>query len=662
MSINEGADGLEPLMSHPDTPQAWTPLTTAEGGTVTALAAGPPGASRQVVIAGTLGGLFVGHDCGHSWVKVGALGGRFIQAAAVSPTFDSDSTLIVGTAGSGAFLSVDGGTSWRDQDFWGQRPDVTALAFSPTYASDGMILAGTSQDGVYVTTNRGRTWNASNLGLADLSVNALAAHLGPEGNGLLFAGTSTGLYQWAAEARQWFAVAGFPAGKPVQAIVFAPCPSGSALFVGTEGGGLWRSIDGNALHRLETVDADASINAIAVSADFSADGTLMIATAERGLMQSRDRGASWQPLAGAADISSVLALASCVSPDGLVWLAGLHERGVLRSPDGGGSWRPSNVGMSSRPVLALALSPDIASDGTLLVGTAAEGVLRSTDGGLTWSPASEGLGELSVTSLVCSPTFPTDRRVWAIAGASLMESRDGGQAWEPAAGLPRDVMPLSLAVAPDAPAGQAIAVGGADGALALSRDGGKSWLPSAEHFAGRNVVTVAFSPNYAFDGTLFAATAGEGMVAVYRSTDRGTAWRQILEHAGDGWVSLAIPHTYGHRDDFIAVATGREVITPAGRQVESWRATQLTEARSSVLAVRASARFATNDTLYAATSRGVLRSSDRGRIWRRLSAGMGAPPVTSLALAPDQAGKDMLVAGTLQGSVWRLRDAEAAQD
>lgn len=648
-------------MTHPETPQAWTPLMTAEGGTVTALAAGPPGARRQVVVAGTLGGLFVGRDCGHSWEKVGALGGRFIQAAAVSPSFDSDSTLIVGTAGSGAFLSADGGASWREQEFWGRRPDVNALAFSPTFGSDGMILAGTSEDGVYVTTNRGRTWNSANLGLADQSVNALAAHLGPGGDGLLFAGTSTGLYQWAAEARQWVAVAGYPAGNPVQAIVVAPSPSGSALFVGTEGRGLWRSIDGNALHRLETVGADSNINAIAASANFSSDGTLMIATPERGLMRSRDRGDSWQMDTEATGARLVLALTSCVSPDGLVWLAGLHESGVLRSADGGGSWQPSNVGVSSRPVLALALSPGFASDGTLLIGTAAEGVLRSTNGGATWSPASDGLEELSVTSLTFSPTFSADRRIWAIAGASLAESLTGGRAWEPVTGLPGDVMPLSLDIAPDPHAGHAIAVGGAGGALALSHDGGKSWSQSAEHFAGKNVVTVKFSPKYVLDGTLFAATAGDGMVAVYRSTDRGVAWSQILEHAGEGWASLAIPLTYGPSDDFIAVATGREVITPAGRRVRSWRATRPTEARLSVLAVVASGRFATNNTLYAATSGGVFRSSDRGRIWRRLPAAMGAPPVTSLALARDDAGRDVLVAGTLAGSVWRLLDAEAGQ-
>ena len=200
------------------------------------------------------------------------------------------------------------------------------------------------------------------------------------------------------------------------------------------------------------------------------------------------------------------------------------------------------------------------------------------------------------------------------------------------------------------------------GALTLSHDGGSSWLHSAERFAGKNVVTVAFSPNYALDGTLFAATAGDGMIAVYRSTDRGNAWNQILEHAGEGWASLAIPPTYGATDDFIAVATGREVITPAGRRVPSWRATRPTEARVAVLAVVASARFATNNTLYAATSGGVFRSSDRGRIWRRLPAGMGAPPVTALALAGGEAGEDVLVAGTLAGSVWRLRDAAAAQD
>ena len=649
-------------MTDADGPKTWIPLTTAECGTVTALATGPLGANRQAVIAGTLSGLFVGRDGGQTWEKVGALGGRFVQAAAVSPTFDSDSTLIVGTAGAGAFLSVDGGASWREQDFWGQRPDVTALVFSPTYASDGMILAGTSQDGVYATTNRGRTWNAANQGLADLGVNALAAHLGPEGRGLLFAGGADGLYEWLVEARRWFAVAGYPASLPVQAIAFAPSPSDPTLFVGTEGGGLWRSIDGGALRRLEAVGAEASVNAIAVSADFSADQTLMVATAEGGLMQSRDRGDSWQLLAAAADATTVLALTSCVDPDGQVWLAGLHERGVLRSADGGESWQPSNVGVMSRPVLALALPPEFESDGTLLAGTAAEGVLRSTDGGATWSSASDGLGELSVTSLAFSPTFPADRRVLAIAGASLMESRTGGRTWTPVAGLPRDVMPLGLAIASDPRAGHAIAVGGADGALALSHDGGTSWSRSAERFARKNVVTVAFSPNFALDGTVFAATAGDGMVAVYRSTDRGASWSRIFEHEGDGWVSLAIPPTYGDTDDFIAIATGRDVITSVGRRLRSWRTTRPTETRLSVIAVAASARFAKNDTLYAATTRGVFRSVDRGRIWRRLQAGMGAHPVTCLALAPDEAGKDVLVAGTLEGSVWCLRNAEAAQE
>lgn len=656
-----GRSGLESVMTNADGLKTWTRLTSAEGGTVTALATGPLAANHQAVVAGTLSGLFVGRDYGQTWEKVGSLGGRFVQAAAVSPTFDSDSTLIVGTAGSGAFLSVDGGASWREQDFWGQRPDVTALAFSPTYASDGMILAGTSQDGVYVTTNRGRTWNAVNAGLSELGVNALAAQLAPDGRGLLLAGGAGGLYEWSGDGRRWFAAPGYPAGLPVQALAFAPSPSDRTLFVGTEGGGLWRSIAGDALLRLDALGAETSINAVAVSADFSTDGTLMIATAARGLMASHDRGDSWKQLVGAADTTSILALTSCSNPDSQVWLAGLHERGVLRSDDGGDSWQASNVGVASRPVLALALSPAFASDGAILAGTAAEGVLRSTDGGAGWSTASDGLGELSVTSLAFSASFPADRRVLAIAGASLVESRTAGRTWTPVAGLPRDVMPLSLAIAPGPPPAHAVAVGGADGALALSHDGGASWSMSAGRFTRKNVVAVAFSPNFDLDGTLFAATAGDGTIAVYRTTDRGASWSRIFEDTGAGWVSLAIPLTYGEADDFIAFASGREVITSAGHQVQSWRTTRPTEDRLSVIAVAASAQFAENDTLYMATTRGVFRSSDRGRIWRRLQAGMGAHPVTCLALAPDESGKDVLAAGTLEGGVWCLRHA-AAED
>ena len=86
-------------------------------------------------------------------------------------------------------------------------------------------------------------------------------------------------------------------------------------------------------------------------------------------------------------------------------------------------------------------------------------------------------------------------------------------------------MPLSLAIAPGPPPAHAVAVGGADGALALSHDGGASWSMSAGRFTRKNVVTVAFSPNFDLDGTLFAATAGDGAIAVYRTTDRGASWK-----------------------------------------------------------------------------------------------------------------------------------------
>jgi hypothetical protein len=195
----------------------------------------------------------------------------------------------------------------------------------------------------------------------------------------------------------------------------------------------------------------------------------------------------------------------------------------------------------------------------------------------------------------------------------------------------------------------------------LSHDSAESWETSAESFADQNVASVAFSPSFAVDGTLFAATTGKAAVAVCRSTDRGATWARVLEHPGDGCVSLAVASGHGAEDEFIAVAAGPDVVTPAGRQMSSWRTTRVTQARSAVLAVVASSWFANSHTLYAATANGVYRSLDRGHSWQLLHTGMGALPVTCLALTSHESGADVLVAGTLRGSIWRLRDTEAMQ-
>jgi DNA-binding beta-propeller fold protein YncE len=92
-----------------------------------------------------------------------------------------------------------------------------------------------------------------------------------------------------------------------------------------------------------------------------------------------------------------------------------------------------------------------------------------------------------------------------------------------------------------------------DGKLCRSTDGGETWVRlrgGLPEFEGYYTVHAAFSPDYAVDGTLFAAayvgdTHGEG---VYRSKDGGETWQLSSDGLRDLRVTRFVPSPRYARD------------------------------------------------------------------------------------------------------------------
>src|SRR5205085_3031943 len=94
-----------------------------------------------------------------------------VQAVAISPAFQEDGTVFVGTEDQGVFVSTDRGTSWRAMNEGLANLSVNALWVSPRYASDRTVYAGTAGSGVFRSRNGGRTWEqAAADGLDELAV------------------------------------------------------------------------------------------------------------------------------------------------------------------------------------------------------------------------------------------------------------------------------------------------------------------------------------------------------------------------------------------------------------------------------------------------------------------------------------------------------------
>ncbi len=181
----------------------------------------------------------------------------------------------------------------------------------------------------------------------------------------------------------------------------------NVLYIGTVGGGAWRSNDAGAtwtpiIDRLRSLGV-GDPGALAI--DPNATGTIYIGTSGRynqeqqaGLFKSTDGGASWISVGSgfpagntgnAVQFTGQWINVVIVDPaDGnTVYLA--SSSGVFRSRDGGQNWRfGTNSSGDARSLVIDASSP--AGARILYAGINQRGVFRSSDGGRTWTQILSG--------------------------------------------------------------------------------------------------------------------------------------------------------------------------------------------------------------------------------------------------------------------------------
>jgi photosystem II stability/assembly factor-like uncharacterized protein len=266
--------------------------------------------------------------------------------------------------------------------------------------------------------------------------------------------------------------------------------------------------------------------------------------------------------------------------------------------------------------------------------------------------------------------IPGPDGVWA--------SGHGGVAWLPTGGQWAPLisgLPLT-SVAALTSAGGWLLAGGAGG-LARSRDGGQSWqLASSEGHAGV-ITALAVSPRFAEDTTAVAASIGAGLL---RTTDAGAHWRPATFGLQTAEVTALVWHTgetvYAATDDGIyrSPNAGRAWRICEGTEGMPVAALTMLEGGSIFAALEQggllrlihtgawephgdpphdlqatallAARYRGEPVLLLGTSsHGLLRSSDGGATWSRVSDALALV----LATQDEQNGASLLYAGTETG-------------
>ncbi len=316
-----------------------------------------------------------------SWVQVWQ-NGFHNHTLAIDPA--DPSILYVGTAGSGIYKSVDGGSTWTSINVGlGVKTQgyVTSIVVDPTNSS--IVYAGiVAQDtgraeigaGLFKSTNEGASWVAANSGIVDVGFGGPPADLQS-----ILLDPANPQRMWAA--LQW------------------GCGS---IYWSTNGAGSWTRGVGlpcdEGIVRLHPTNSD-----------------ILYTRAANGINRSTDGGVNWGPISSFGSCC-VYYYGLAIDPVDPSIMYANDSAGVYRSSDGGFNWS------FSLPLTDIhkALIVDPVRPSTVYAAKNTEGsaeILSSSDGGSTWTDISAGLPLEGVKNLFIPTNLPN--QLWATTNAGV---------------------------------------------------------------------------------------------------------------------------------------------------------------------------------------------------------------------------------------------------
>lgn len=448
------------------------------------------------------------------------------------------------------------------------------------------------------------------------------------------------LFATHSSAGLWHEAAAGETDPVVTGLTVSPTFSTDRTVFAAADDGVFRSRDSGENWALTSRDLNGHFcREVVLSASYPVDHTLYVAT-DAGVYTSRDNGSSFNsPETGTASVTAVATSDDRTSAS--VLFAGPSAGGLSTSNDAGRTWRSVSSFPSDRVVLAIAMSPDFGSDGTILVGTD-RGVWVTSDRAGHWSQVDPGD---RISTIVVSPNFPSDRLAFAASasGSGVLETRDGGLSWTATGSLS---MPFveSLAISPDFTNDRTLLAGTAGAGVFVSRTGGLVWESANSGLHGARISDMQLSSS----GLLVAGNGGVSRLPV-----------------GDtSWVDIPTPTPFvtglAASARFLALGTRDQGLLLSSDGGATWSSSSVSPA--AVSAVSLSPNFSSDQTAVLAAGY-VYTSHDSGATWAP-SAGMSGNDVQRFTFSPDYGSDGTIWASTLghgvyvstsRGAVWQSR-------
>ena len=472
-------------------------------------------------------GLFKSTDFGSSWTPLTVndpVSSQTLSHQWDVAMFGRDSLYVGGSignisSGGALFSSIDGGISWKQvQRGIGIRSSVRSIAVSPN-SPDSSLIIGTAAKGVYKSTNGGINWTTINGDstvhpLADLQTNAVAFNTTGR-----YAGTDSvgGFFLRALGDTSvgWIPGTGLPGAQAVVSSIRINPANRSAVYVGTEGQGVYKSTDAGFAWLGKN---SGMLGTAARVIKLNGNGQLILGTDfGDGLWISTNQGTSWNKSMSLATSNAITSIA--ITNTSAILYVGAYGSGVYKSINSGSTWTITDSTVLNHFVRTLSASP---SNANIVFAGTGNGVYKTIDGGASWLASNSGIpASTSIRSMAIDSLNPNV----IYAGTDslyLFKTTNAGASWINYTNvngfLPQDRFIRSITI--DYSAGSTVYATADSGRIYKSTNSGSSWILLARLPATHSVRSLLIHPND--HKIFFAATFGDG---IFMSADSGSHWQ-----------------------------------------------------------------------------------------------------------------------------------------
>ncbi|MFT3910898.1 MAG: T9SS type A sorting domain-containing protein [Ferruginibacter sp.] len=465
---------------------------------------------------------------------------------------------------------------------------------------DTIIAASANVFSVYRTINQGNAWTQA-LGLfaTSLSVEAIGNTFwcGTDGGGifrsidygLTFQPMNTGVLQNAGTV-----------------IVYDIEYINGNILLATEGGGgsarLYRSSNNGASWEFANTGLPLGTN----PHKFAVNGNTIFVSCtgdfaqyDYGLYRSNDNGTTWEECNNGIPEIVNGNTGEIWSNNGVVYVSTTfpdNSPKIYKSTDNGNSFSPASTGLHNNNQQAFAYT---AAGGYIFAGMGwYASVYRSADEGANWHEARRGLANATVYSLM-----EEGGKVYAGTQQGLFYTTDNGDNWTEM----ENGLPFGLPITCMENNGNSIFLGTDQYGVTRSLDNGNTWTQVNN---GLSATFAHFTEDLLYYNNVLYAATWDG---VYKTTDNGNNWIAInnglpTEFGG----SIVTVNSIMQQDGVLYIGTVLEGIYQSSNGGASWVPvnTGLSTAARTVRDI-----VQAGGALYAATDDGVYKSSNAGNQW-----------------------------------------------